>query len=92
MPLMGEGHEEEVTEEKARRVLQAAVVEAYGRSGVHVLREPVMDRANIRGAEEFFGVARHLERMGCIAQADEAYSIFVLTPEGLEGFSTNRKR
>ena len=69
---------------KARRVLQAAAVEAYGRPGVYVQRDPVMRRANVSEVAEFVAVAEHLERRGWIGEADADYGIFVLTPEGIE--------
>jgi hypothetical protein len=71
-------------EEKTRRVLQAAAVEAYGRPVVYVQRGPVMSRANISDVAEFVTIAEHLERMGWIAEADADYGIFVLTPEGID--------
>lgn len=74
--------------EKAYRLLQACAVEAFGRPGVYVLREPVMDRANISGVAEFVAIAEYLDRMGWIAEADADYSIFVVTPEGLDDFVT----
>jgi hypothetical protein len=70
--------------EKARRVLQAAAVEAYGRPGMYVLRERVMSRANISDLEEFLAIAEHLERRRWIAEADADYGVFVLTPEGID--------
>jgi hypothetical protein len=70
--------------EKARRVLQAAAVEAYGRPGMYVLRERVMSRANISDLEEFLAIAEHLERGRWIAEADADYGVFVLTPEGID--------
>lgn len=72
-------------DEKTHQVLQAAAVEAYGQPGVYILREPVMHRANISDLNEFFTIAEHLHRMGWIADADDDYTIFVVTPEGLDG-------
>jgi predicted transcriptional regulator len=71
-------------QEKVRRVLQAAAVEAYGRPGMYVIMSQVMKRANISDPEEFRTIARHLEESGCIAEADPDYGVFVLTPEGIE--------
>ena len=73
-----------VTREKARRVLQAAAVEAYGRSGAYVTRDSVMRRTGISDLEEFWAVARHLDEQGWIAEADDDYGIFVVTPTGLD--------
>jgi predicted transcriptional regulator len=70
--------------EKARRVLQAAAVEAYGRTGTYVTMNPVMNRANLSDLEEFRSIAEYLERKGWIAEADPEYGIFVLTPEGVD--------
>ena len=69
--------------EKARRVLQAAAVEAYGRPGVYVQRTPVMRRANISEVAEFMAIAEHLQRRGWIDEAEADYGIFVLTLEGI---------
>jgi hypothetical protein len=70
--------------EKARRVLQAAAVEAYGRPGMYVLRDSIMSRANISDLAEFLLIAEHIERQGWIAEADADYGVFVLTPEGVD--------
>ena len=72
------------TQEKARRVLQAAAVEAYGRAGAYVTRDPVMQRANISDSEEFWEIAEYLDEKGWIAEADDDYGIFVVTPAGIE--------
>ena len=71
-------------QEKARRILQAAAVEAYGRPGVYVSRDPVMRRANISDVKEFLAIAQHLERRGWIAETDADYTIFVVTSEGID--------
>jgi hypothetical protein len=39
-------------QEKARRVLQAATVEAYGRAGMYVIMEQLMSRANLSVPED----------------------------------------
>ena len=70
--------------EKARRVLQAVAVEAYGRPGVYVTRDQVMQRANILNLAEFLAIAQYLHRRGWIEEADPDYGIFVLTPEGID--------
>ena len=58
------------TPKKSRWVLQAAAVEAYGRPGTYVLREPVMQRANISDVAEFLTIAQYLDQRGWIAEAD----------------------
>ena len=50
--------------EKARRVIQAAAVEAYGRPGMYVIMAQVMQRANISDPEEFRAIAAYLEERG----------------------------
>lgn len=70
--------------ERARRVLQAATVEAFGRPGAYVTRDPVMRRAGVADLEEFWTIARHLEEKGWIAEADDDYGIFVITAAGVE--------
>ena len=78
-------HSETTTiRERARRVLQAAAVEAYGRPGAYVTRDPVMRRAAVSSLEEFWEVAGYLEEMGWISEADDDYGIFVITAKGLE--------
>jgi hypothetical protein len=69
---------------ESRRVLQAAAVEAYGRPGMYVLREPVMQRVNISDVAEFLMIAQYLDQRGWIAEADADYGAFVLTPEGID--------
>jgi hypothetical protein len=70
--------------EKARRILQAAAVEAYGRPGMYVTRDQVMQRANISDLAEFLAIAGYLDRRGWINEADADYGIFVLTSEGMD--------
>jgi hypothetical protein len=74
--------------EKARRVLQAAAVEAHGRTGRYVTMTPVMNRANISDPEEFRFIAEYLEGKGWIAESDPDYGVFVLTAEGLDEATT----
>lgn len=71
-------------QEKARRVLQAAAVEAYGRDGMYVIMGQVMSRANLSDPEESRTIAEYLDGKGWIAEADPDYGIFVLTPEGID--------
>ena len=70
--------------EKACRVLQAAAVEAHGRPGLYVVRDQVMERANMTDPEEFRAIAEYLEKCGWIAEADPDYGVFVLSPEGID--------
>jgi len=69
--------------ETARRVLQAAAVEAHGRPGAYVSREGVMQRANMVDTEHFRTIARYLEERGWIAEADAEYGVFVVTASGI---------
>jgi hypothetical protein len=67
--------------ETARRVLQAAAVEANGRAGAYVTQEGVMQRANMVDAEHFRTIARYLEEQGWIEDAD--YGVFVVSASGI---------
>ena len=69
--------------ETARRVLQAAAVEAHGRPGAYVTQDRVMQRANMVDTEHFTTIAKHLEERGWIAQADADYGVFVMTASGI---------
>jgi hypothetical protein len=69
--------------ESARRVLQAAAVEAYGRPGAYVTRDLVMKRANMADTEHFRTIAKYLEERGWIAEADADYGVFVVTASGI---------
>ncbi len=69
--------------ETARRVLQAAAVEAHGRPGAYVTQEDVMQRANMVDAEYFRAIARYLEEEGWITDADAEYGVFVVTTSGI---------
>ena len=64
--------------------MQAAAVEANGRPGAYVPRDPVMYRAGVSGLEEFWIIAEYLDERGWIAEADDDYGIFVVTPEGID--------
>ncbi|MDQ3966044.1 MAG: hypothetical protein M3246_06290 [Actinomycetota bacterium] len=75
---------QEEEEDRARRVLQAAIMEAFGRAGVYALRDCVMQRANISELEEFWALAEYLDRKGWIAEGDDDYSIFVVTAAGVD--------
>ena len=67
----------------ARRVLQAAAVEAHGRPGAYVRQDRVMQRASIVDTEHFRTIARYLEERGWIARADAEYGVFVVTASGI---------
>lgn len=73
-----------VLRERARRILQAAAVEAYGRPGAYVSRDLVMWRASISDPEEFRALAGYLEGKGWIAETDDDYGVFVVTPAGID--------
>ena len=70
--------------ESARRVLQAAAVEAYGRPGAYVTQERVMWRANMADTEHFRTIAKYLEERGWIAEVDADYGVFVVTASGID--------
>jgi hypothetical protein len=63
--------------ETARRILQAAAVEALGRPGAYVTRDLVMRRATMADTEHFRTMAQYLEEQGWIAEADADYGVFV---------------
>jgi len=69
--------------ETARRVLQAAAVEANGIPGAYVTQEGVMQRANMVDAEHFRTIARYLEEQGWIEDADVEYGVFVVSASGV---------
>jgi len=69
--------------ETARRVLQAAAVEAYGRPGAYVTQNRVMQRANMVDTEHFRTIAKYLEEQGWIAEADADYGVFAVSTSGI---------
>jgi hypothetical protein len=69
--------------ETARRVLQAAAVEANGIPGAYVTQEGVMQRANMVDAQHFRTIARYLEEQRWIADADAEYGVFMVTGAGI---------
>jgi len=69
--------------ETARRVLQAAAVEAKGMPGAYVTREGVMQRANMVDVEHFRTIASYLEEQGWIEDADAEYGVFVVSASGI---------
>ena len=69
--------------ETARRVLQAAAVEAHGRPGAYVTRDLVMKRSNMADTEHFRTIAKYLEEQAWIAEADADYGVFVVTTSGI---------
>ncbi len=70
--------------ESARRVLQAAAVEAHGRPGAYVTQERVMRRADMVDTDHFRAIAQYLEEREWIAEANADYSIFVVTAAGID--------
>jgi hypothetical protein len=76
--------EEQIPRETARRVLQAAAVEAFGRAGVYVTREQVMGRAAMVDLQMFVRIAEYLEKEGWIDEADTDYGMFTVSVEGLD--------
>jgi hypothetical protein len=78
-----EGHQEN-PRETARRALQAAAVEAFGRPGAYVTRERVMGRVAMVDLEMFLAIAEYLERRGWIGETDVDYGVFVPTPFGID--------
>jgi hypothetical protein len=75
---------QEVPRETARRVLQAAAVEAFGRPGVYVTGERVMGRAAMVDLSLFLRIAEYLEERGWIDEADADYGTFTVTVEGID--------
>ena len=69
--------------ETARRVLQAAAVEAYGRSGAYVTQDRMMQRANMADTEHFRTISRYLEEQGWIADPEADYGVFVVSASGI---------
>ena len=69
--------------ETARRVLQAAAVEANGRAGAYVTQEGVMQRANMVDAKHFRTIARYLQEQGWIEDADAEYGLFMVSAAGI---------
>ena len=70
--------------ETARRVLQAAAVEAYGRPGAYLTQNRVMQRAHIADTEHFKVIAQYLDQRVWVAEADADYGVFVLSASGIE--------
>ena len=76
-------------QQKARRVLGAAVAEAEGKPDEPVFALPVMRRAGVTNAE-FRAAARHLDEQGWIAEGRDDYETFVVTSEGVERVTGGR--
>jgi hypothetical protein len=70
-------------QQKARRVLGAAVAEAEGKPDQHVFALPVMRRAGVTNLE-FRTAARYLDEQGWIAEGRDDYETFVVTSEGVD--------
>jgi hypothetical protein len=75
--------EEQIPQETARRVLQAAAVEAFGRPRVYVTRERVMGRAAMVDLSLFLRIVEYLAAQEWIAEAGADYGMFTVTVEGL---------
>jgi hypothetical protein len=75
--------------QKARRVLEAAVADAEGKSDEPVFALPVMRRAGVTNAE-FRRAARYLDEQGWIAEGREDYETFVVTSEGVDRVTGGR--
>jgi hypothetical protein len=76
-------------QQKARRVLGAAVAEAEGKPDQHVFALPVMRRAGVTNAV-FRRAARSLDEQGWIAEGRDDYDTFVVTSEGVERVTGGR--
>jgi hypothetical protein len=75
--------------QKARRVLEAAVADAEGKSEEPVFALPVMRRAGVTNAE-FRRAAHYLDEQGWIAEGREDYETFVVTSEGVDRVTGGR--
>jgi hypothetical protein len=75
--------------QKARRVLEAAVADAEGKSDEPVFALPVMRRAGVTNAE-FRRAARYLDEQGWIAEGRDDYETFVVTSEGVNRVTGGR--
>jgi hypothetical protein len=80
----------ERVQEKARRVLVAAVVEAEGLSQQPVEQNRVMRRANIFDAEEFEALVKHLAQRGLLAEEVKERGAFVVTHAGMDEAAQHR--
>ena len=76
-------------QQKARRVLGAAVAEAEGKPDEHVFALPVMRRAGVTNVE-FRTAARYLDEQGWIAEGRDDYETFVVTSEGIDRVTEGR--
>ena len=79
-----DGEFKEVPRETARRVLQAAAVEAHGRAGVSVSHARVMERADMVDWKGFKAIAEYLEWRDWIADAATDYGFFTVTISGID--------
>jgi hypothetical protein len=52
--------------------------------GVYVCCDLVLRRANVFDPEEFWSIAGYLYGKGWVAEADDDFAIFVVTPAGVE--------
>lgn len=79
-----EGSGKEVPPETVRRVLQAAAVEAHGRTKAYATQARVIGRADMVDLEGFKAIAEYLERRGWIADADSDYDNFTVASSGID--------
>lgn len=70
-------------QEKALRVLRAAVLDAGSEPGTHVSRARVMQEAGISDPGEFVRIARYLAERRLIDEGVNDYEFFVVTLEGI---------
>ncbi len=70
-------------QERALRVLLAAITDAGGKTWVHVSRARVMQQAEVSDLEEFLEIAEYLARQGFIAEGVNNYDLFTVTLRGI---------
>ncbi len=75
--------------QKVRRVLEAAIAEAEGKSDEPVFALPLMRRAGVTNAE-FRTAARYLDEQGWIAKGGGDYETFVVTSEAVDRVTGGR--
>lgn len=79
-------------QDKAHKVLLAAVKEAEGATNEHVYMDTVMPLANKAGAnisseEEWMKVAMYLDGLGYFTDGGDKYGMFLVTPRGVNAAS-----
>jgi len=70
-------------QERALRVLLAAITDAGGKTWVHVSRARVMQQAEVSDLKEFLEIAEYLARQGFIAEGVNNYDLFTVTLKGI---------